>query len=75
MPWGACAFYAPIYSFQFNSFHFNSFHFYSIQRDENNEMLRMITKENENNENYEKKENYEILRKKRKNVVKKLTLS
>ena len=25
-------------------------------------MLRMITKENENNENYEKKENYEILR-------------
>ena len=31
----------------FNSIHFNSFHFYSIQRDEKNEALRMITKENE----------------------------
>ena len=58
----------------FNSIQFNSFLFYSIQRDEKNETLRMITKENEKNE---KNENYEILRKlrnitkKRKNVVKK----
>ena len=61
----------------FFSVHFISFHFYSIQRDEKNETLRMITKktnDNEKNENYEtlrmitKKtkniENYEILRKK-----------
>ena len=44
----------------FNSIHFNSFHFYSIQRDENNETLRMITKKTKY---YEKNENYEILRK------------
>ena len=68
MPWGACAFYAPIYSFQFNSFQFISFLFYSIQRDEKNETLRMITKENEKNE---KNENYEILRKKGKMLLKK----
>ena len=72
--WGACAFYAPIYSFQFNSFQFISFLFYSIQRDENNETLRMITKktnENEKNEKNEKNENYEILRKKGKMLLKK----
>ena len=48
----------------FNSFQFNSFHFYSIQRDEKNETLRMITNDNEKKENYENYENYEILRKK-----------
>ena len=48
----------------FFSVHFNSFHFYSIQHDENNETLRMITKENEKNENYE------ILRKKGKMLLK-----
>ena len=75
--WGACAFYAPIYSFQFNSIHFNSFHFYSIQRDEKNETLRMITKKTkitkyyENYEKNEKNENYEILRKKGKMLLKK----
>ena len=40
--WGACAFYA-LYIL-FNSIQFNSFLFYSIQRDENNETLRMKTK-------------------------------
>ena len=57
----------------FNSIHFNSFHFYSIQRDEKNETLRMITKKTKitkNNEIYENYENYELLRKKMKNVVK-----
>ena len=38
----------------FNSIQFNSFLFYSIQRDENNETLRIITKENEKNEKYRK---------------------
>ena len=52
----------------FNSIHFNSFHFYSIQRDEKNETLRMITNDNEKNENYE---NYEMLRKKGKMLLKK----
>ena len=50
----------------FNSIQFISFLFYSIQRDEKNETLRMITKKNENyekNEINEKNENYEILRK------------
>ena len=58
-----------IYSFQFNSIQFISFHFISIQRDEKNETLRMITKKTKY---YEKKENYEILRKKGKlrNVTK-----
>ena len=51
----------------FISIQFNSFHFYSIQRDEKNETLRMITKENEKNE---KNENYEILRKKGKMLLK-----
>ena len=37
----------------FNSFHFYSFLFYSIQRDEKYETLRMITNDNEKNENYE----------------------
>ena len=45
----------------FSSIQFNSFHFYSIQRDEKNETLRMITKKTNENE---KNENYEILRKK-----------
>ena len=48
----------------FNSFHFNSFQFYSIQRDEKNETLRMITKITNDNENNENNENNEILRKK-----------
>ena len=60
--WGACAFYA-LYIL-FSSFQFNSFHFYSIQRDEKNETLRMITKKTKNNENYE------ILRKKGKMLLK-----
>ena len=34
----------------FISIHFNSFHFYSIQRDEKNETLRMITKKTKKNE-------------------------
>ena len=62
----------------FSSFQFNSFQFYSIQRDENNETLRMITKITKKNEKNENNENYEILRnitKKRKNVVKKITLA
>ena len=42
----------------FSSFQFNSFQFYSIQRDEKNETLRMITKITNDNENNE------ILRKK-----------
>ena len=67
MPWGACAFYAPIYSFQFNSFQFISFLFYSIQRDEKNETLRMITKKTKITKN---NENYEILRKKGNTLIK-----
>ena len=55
-------------SFQFNSFHFYSFLFYSIQRDENNETLRMITKENEKKRKVSK--HYEILRKKGKMLLK-----
>lgn len=51
----------------FNSIHFISFHFYSIQRDEKNETLRMITKKTNDNE---KNENYEILRKKGKMLLK-----
>ena len=75
---GARAHFMRLY-IHFNSIHFNSFHFYSIQRDENNETLRMKTKENENYEknenyenyeNYEKNENYEILRKKGKMLLK-----
>ena len=53
MPWGACAFYA-LYIL-FNSIQFNSFHFISILFS-----ATKITKY------YEKKENNEILRKKRK---------
>ena len=51
----------------FNSIQFISFQFYSIQRDEKNETLRMITKKTKY---YEKNE---ILRKKRKlrNITKK----
>ena len=49
----------------FNSIQFNSFHFYSIQHDENNETLRMITKKTKNNENNE------ILRKIGKMLLKK----
>ena len=63
---GARAHFMRLY-IHFNSFQFYSFLFYSIQRDENNETLRMITKKKKitkNNENYEKNENYEILRKK-----------
>ena len=60
--WGACAFYA-LYIL-FSSFQFNSFLFYSIQRDEKNETLRMITKKTKNNENYE------ILRKKGNTLIK-----
>ena len=44
------------FSIQFNSIQFISFHFISIQRDENNETLRMITKitkKTNENENYE----------------------
>ena len=67
MSWGACAFYAPIYSLQFISIHFISIHFYSIQRDEKNETLRMITKITKiTNDN----ENNEILRKKGKMLLK-----
>ena len=65
------------FSVHFNSIHFNSILFYSIQRDENNETLRMITKENEKNEIYRKLRNitkitryYEILRKKGKMLLK-----
>ena len=64
----------------FSSFQFNSFQFYSIQRDEKNEALRMITKENEKKRKITKKtkitkitkyyENYEILRKKGKMLLK-----
>ena len=56
----------------FNSIQFNSFHFYSIQRDENNETLRMITKKTKITKitKITKKRKitkyYEILRKKRK---------
>ena len=62
----ACAFYISIQFTRahfmrlyilFNSFHFYSFLFYSIQRDEKNETLRMITKKTNDNE---KNENYEI---------------
>ena len=56
---GARAHFMRLY-IHFNSIQFNSFHFYSIQRDEKNETLRMITKktnDNENNENYERKRN------------------
>ena len=75
MPWGACAFYAPIYSFQFNSFHFISFLFYSawrklrIKRNENEikRKLRNVTKKTKITKRYEKNENYETLR----NVTKK----
>lgn len=70
----ACAFYA-LYIL-FNSIQFNSIHFYSIQRDEKNETLRMITKENEKNEKYRKLRNItKYYEKKRKNVVKKITLA
>ena len=69
--WGARAFYA-LYIL-FSSFQFNSFLFYSIQRDEKNETLRMITNDNEKNETLrmitkktKNNENYEILRKLRK---------
>ena len=64
----------------FSSIQFISFHFYSIQRDEKNETLRMITKITKKNEtlrNITKKTKitkyYEMLRKKRKlrNVTKK----
>ena len=55
----------------FNSIHFNSFHFYSIQRDENYETLRIITKENEKNEKYRKLRKLRNITKKMKNVVKK----
>ena len=51
----------------FNSIHFNSFHFYSIQRDEKNETLRMITKKTKITKN---NENYEILRKKGNTLIK-----
>ena len=51
----------------FNSIQFNSFQFYSIQRDEKNETLRMITKKTNDNE---KNENYEILRKKGNALIK-----
>ena len=64
----------------FNSIHFISIHFYSIQRDEKNETLRMITNDNEKNETLrmitkktnenENYENYEILRKKGKMLLK-----
>ena len=56
-----------IYSFQFISIQFISILFYSIQRDEKNETLRMITKKTNDNE---KNENYEILRKKGKMLLK-----
>ena len=63
--WGACAFYA-LY-IHFNSFQFISFLFYSFQRDEKNETLRMITKKTKITKN---NENYEILRKKGKMLLK-----
>ena len=66
----ACAFYAPIYSFQFISIHFISILFYSIQRDEKNETLRMITKKNEKNEKNEKYRKLRNITKKRKNAIK-----
>ena len=55
--WGACAFYA-LYIL------FSSFQFYSIQRDENYEIKGMKTKKTKNIENYE------ILRKKGKMLLK-----
>ena len=76
VPWGACAFYAPIYSFQFNSFQFYSFLFYSIQRDEKNETLRTITKKTKKTKitKITKKRKitkyYEILRKKGNTLIK-----
>ena len=63
---GACAHFMRLYIL-FNSIQFISFHFYSIQRDEKNETLRMITKKTNENE---KNENYEILRKKGKMLLK-----
>ena len=86
IPWGACAFYAPIYSFQFNSFQFISFLFYSAWRKKRNvtndnekkRKLRKITKITKYYEKKEKNEKYRKLRnitKKRNNVVKKITIA
>ena len=82
--WGACAFYAPIYSFQFNSIHFISFLFYSAwrkkrnvtndnennEKNEKNETLRMITKITKITNDNENNENNEILRKKGNTLIK-----
>ena len=72
--WGACAFYA-LYIL-FSSFQFISFQFYSIQRDENYETLRMITKTTKITKitKITKKrkitKSYEILRKKGNTLIK-----
>ena len=68
--WGACAFYAPIYSFQFISIHFISILFYSAWRKKRN-----VTNDNEKNEKNEKYRKLRNITKKRKNVVKKITLA
>ena len=78
MPWGACAFYAPIYSFQFISIQFISILFYSARRKK-----RSVTNDNERKRKITKKtkitkitkitkyyENYEILRKNGKMLLK-----
>ena len=75
---GARAHFMRLY-IHFNSIHFNSFHFYSIQRDENYETLRMITKKTKKTKKTKitkitKKRKitkyYEILRKKGNTLIK-----